>query len=170
MSQALPQSLMSFATLSQSLCIRPWIVLPSGPILWGSATPFNLAVSRSGVHVSIRKVQSYWRSTSIISFILQFVRRRLGIEVLRDELSVKSEHPLVVPSSFLLERVYSLECKNGNCVRWTAVSTTMILECVRTIDERVYFSHRIQGFHKVWSGLHKGIHSFVDGLSDMRCV
>ena len=40
----------------------------------------------------------------------------------------------------------------------------------RTINERVDLSHRVQGLHKGWSGLHKGAHSFVDGLSNLGSI
>ena len=51
-----------------------------------------------------------------MSFILKVVRRSRGIGIRRYALSVKSQDPLVVLVSFLLERVDSLECKDGNCM------------------------------------------------------
>ena len=53
-----------------------------------------------------------------------------GIEVGHSILSVESQDPLVVLASFLLECVHSLECKDGDCVRWVVISTAAITKAV----------------------------------------
>ena len=73
-SQTLAHSLISPATASQSISIRPPIVWPSGVACLGSDTLFKLEVSQLERCVVRQTRRTNCTRTVIISFILKFVR------------------------------------------------------------------------------------------------
>ena len=61
-----------------------------------------------------------------MSFILGSVRRDPEIVIQHDLLGVESQNPLIIFASFLLERICSLECKDGSYIGRIGVSAVVI--------------------------------------------